>query len=100
MKRITTDELIQLLDANEDLNIIDVREEDEVANGMIPGAIHIPLGEIPERMNELDNSKEYIMVCKGGVRSEKAGEYLESQGFQVVNLEGGMSQYDGELEFK
>lgn len=100
MKRMTTEELIQLLDANEDLNIIDVREEDEVAYGMIPGAINIPLGEIPNRINELDKSKEYILVCKGGVRSEKAGEYLESQGFQVINLEGGMVNYDGELEFK
>lgn len=97
---MTSEELIQLLDANEDLNIIDVREIDEVAYGMIPGAINIPLGEIPNRMNELDKSKEYILVCKGGVRSEKAGEYLESQGFQVINLEGGMANYDGELEFK
>lgn len=100
MKRMTSDELIQLLDANEDLNIIDVREEQEIAYGMIPGAIHIPLGEIPERINELDQSKEYIMVCQGGVRSERAAEYLEAQGFQVVNLEGGMAYYDGELEFK
>lgn len=96
---MTSDELIQLLDANEDLNIIDVREVEEVAEGMIPGAIHIPLGEIPERLHELDKSKEYIMVCQGGVRSERAGEYLKSQGFQVINLEGGMANYDGELEF-
>lgn len=100
MKTMTTDELIDLLDANEDLNIIDVREDFEVEHGMIPGAIHIPLGFIPERAPELDKSKEYIMVCKGGVRSANAGEYLESQGFKVVNLEGGMMAYDGELEFK
>lgn len=100
MKTMTTDELINLLDANEDLNIIDVREDFEVEEGTIPGAIHIPLGTIPERAGELDKSKEYIMVCKGGGRSANAGEYLESKGFQVVNLEGGMLAYDGELEFK
>ena len=100
MKTMTTEELINLLDANEDLNIVDVREDEEVQEGMIPGAIHIPLGQIPERVNELDSSKEYILVCRGGVRSEKACHYLESQGFQVVNLEGGMMAYDGELEFK
>lgn len=100
MKTMTTNELIDLLDANEDLNIIDVRENDEVANGVIPGAIHIPLGTIPERTNDLDPSTEYIVVCKGGVRSMKACEYLESQGFKVTNLEGGMMSYDGELEFR
>ncbi len=97
---MTTEELVNLLDANEDLNIIDVREDFEVEQGTVPGAIHIPLGSIPEKAPELDKSKEYIMVCKGGVRSANAGEYLESQGFQVINLEGGMMAYDGELEFK
>lgn len=97
---MTTEEIINLLDANEDLNVIDVREDFEVENGMIPGAINIPLGSIPEKVNELDKSKEYILVCKGGVRSANACEYLESQGFNVVNLEGGMMDYDGELEFK
>lgn len=93
MKRMTTEEIIELLDANEDLNIIDVREAEEVENGMIPGAIHMPLAEVPLRFKELDKSKEYILVCQGGVRSERAGDFLESQGFQVVNLEGGMSMY-------
>lgn len=97
---MTTEELINLLDANEDLNIIDVREDFEVANGMIPGAVHIPLGSIPERMNELDPSKQYIIVCRSGNRSGKACEFLEANGFNVVNLEGGMLEYDGELEFK
>lgn len=100
MKTMTTEEIINLLDANEDLNVIDVREDAEVEEGMIPGAIHIPLGSIPERASELDKSKEYILVCRGGVRSANACEYLEGQGFKVVNLEGGMMNYDGELEFK
>ncbi len=100
MKHITTDEIVNLLDANEDLNIIDVREDFEVENGMIPGAVHIPLGSIPEKVSELDPSKEYILVCQGGVRSANACEYLEAQGFNVTNLEGGMMSYDGELEFK
>ena len=76
MKSMTTDELLELLDANEDLNIIDVREDFEVENGMIPGATNIPLGDIPARTAELDQSKSYIVVCKGGVRSANACEYL------------------------
>lgn len=100
MKSMLTEELLNLLDANEDLNLIDVREDFEVEHGMIPGAVHIPLGSIPERAAELDPSKPYIIVCKGGARSANACEYLESQGFDVTNLEGGMMAYDGELEFK
>ncbi|MFF5993492.1 rhodanese-like domain-containing protein [Lysinibacillus sp. KU-BSD001] len=100
MKSMTTDELLNLLDANEDLHIIDVREDFEVEHGMIPGAINIPLGEVPARTAELDQSKAYIVVCKGGVRSANACEYLAEQGFDVTNLEGGMLAYDGELEFK
>ena len=100
MKSMTTDELLELLDANEDLNIIDVREDFEVEHGMIPGAVNIPLGDIPARAAELNQSKAYIVVCKGGVRSANACEYLAQQGFDVTNLEGGMMAYDGELEFK
>ncbi len=95
-----TTEILELLDANEDLYIIDVREDDEVAQGMIPGAQHIALGTIPDRINELDASKPYIIVCKAGARSANACSYLEAQGFDVTNLEGGMLAYDGELEFK
>lgn len=100
MKTMTAEELVQLLDANEELNIIDVREDFEVANGMIPGAVHIPLGFLPERLKELDPSKEYIIVCHSGYRSSMACQYLEENGFQATNLEGGMESYDGELEFK
>ena len=100
LKTMTTEELINLLDANEDLHVIDVREDFEVAEGMIPGAVHIPLGEIPNNVDSLDKSKPYIFVCRGGVRSENAARFLEEQGFDVTNLEGGMMAYDGELEFK
>lgn len=100
MKTMTTEEILDLLDANEDLNVIDVREDFEVEQGTIPGAQHIPLGQIPDRTAELDASKAYIVVCKGGVRSANACEYLAAQGYDVTNLEGGMLAYDGELEFK
>lgn len=100
MKTMTIEEILNLLDANEDLNIIDVREDEEVAEGMIPGASHIPLGQIPERLGELDKSKEYIIVCRSGGRSGRACEFLAQQGYDVTNLEGGMLAYDGELEFK
>lgn len=100
MKTMTTEELLNLLDANEDIHVIDVREDFEVEQGTIPGAVHIPLGQIPDRTAELNVATPYIVVCKGGVRSANACEYLAAQGFDVTNLEGGILAYDGELEFK
>lgn len=97
---MSIEEILNLLDANEDLNIIDVREDDEVAEGVIPGATHIPLGQVEERLGELDKAKDYIIVCRSGGRSGRACEFLAGQGFDVTNLEGGMLAYDGELEFK
>ena len=87
MKTMTTDEIINLLDANEDLNIIDVREDDEVEEGMIPGAVHIPLGEIADRAGELDKEKPYILVCRAGRRSGNACLILEEQGFVIGEQE-------------
>ncbi len=93
---INKDELKQQMDRN-DLEIIDVREDDEVAEGMIPGAQHIKLGDIPLRASELPKDKEYVMVCRSGRRSNNAGAYLEEQGYNVKNLEGGMLDWDGDV---
>ncbi|MCH4825063.1 rhodanese-like domain-containing protein [Planococcus halocryophilus] len=96
MKTITTDELQTRVEAGEELNIIDVREEDEVATGMIPGAKHIPLGEMEERVGELDAQKEYYMICRSGRRSEMAGGILETNDINATNVEGGMLAWNGE----
>ncbi|ANU22944.1 rhodanese-like domain-containing protein [Planococcus donghaensis] len=96
MKTITTDELQKRVESGEDLNIIDVREDDEVATGMIPGAKHIPLGEMEERVGELDAQKEYYMICRSGRRSEMAGGILETNNIDATNVEGGMLAWNGE----
>lgn len=96
MKTITTDELQQRIESGEQLNIIDVREADEVAAGMIPGAKHIPLGEIEDRAGELDSSQPYYMVCRSGARSGRASDYLYEQGIDATNVEGGMLSWNGE----
>lgn len=96
MKTITADELQQRVEAGEELNIIDVREADEVAAGMIPGAKHIPLGEVADRIGELEAGKEYHMVCRAGRRSEMACGILESNDINTINVEGGMTAWNGE----
>lgn len=98
MEQLYANEVSSLLESGKPLNIIDVREVDEVMAGKIPGAIHIPLGLIEYRMHELDKSKEYIIVCRSGARSGRACQFLESYGYKVTNMTGGMLVWDGEVE--
>ncbi|ANU22188.1 rhodanese-like domain-containing protein [Planococcus donghaensis] len=96
MKTMTTQEVQELLESNQSINLIDVRETDEVAAGKISGAINIPLGTLESRMSELDKSQEYIMVCRSGGRSGQATSFLENQGYNVTNMDGGMLNWNGE----
>ncbi|MFC0298339.1 rhodanese-like domain-containing protein [Geobacillus jurassicus] len=98
MKTITPKEVEEQLRAGELLHIIDVREPDEVATGKIPGAINIPLSLIEFRMHELDKNEEYILVCRSGGRSGRAAEFLDSRGYRVVNMTGGMLAWEGPVE--
>lgn len=100
MKEISAKELEEMLDNGQKLKLIDVREENEVALGMIPGSIHIPMGSIVERIEELTKSEPYIFVCRSGSRSGQVTTYLEEQGYDATNLEGGMIDWAGEVEVK
>ncbi|MBU5212632.1 rhodanese-like domain-containing protein [Heyndrickxia sp. FSL K6-6286] len=92
---ITPDELKEKLEKGEKLNLIDVREADEVAEGMIPEAKHIPMGKIPESLDQLDQNVEYIMICRSGGRSARVCQFLQDNGYKVVNMEGGMLNWTG-----
>jgi rhodanese-related sulfurtransferase len=98
MKAITAKEVEQLLNEGKKLDIIDVREVDEVASGKIPSAVNIRLGLLEFRMHELDKSKEYIIVCRSGGRSAKATQFLGYQGYNVINMTGGMMSWEGRVE--
>ncbi|WP_078549454.1 rhodanese-like domain-containing protein [Litchfieldia alkalitelluris] len=98
MKQLTAKEVEELLSDGKALKLLDVREVDEVKTGMIPGAIHIPLGLLEFRMHELDKSKEYTLVCRSGGRSGRACQFLDSQGFSVINMTGGMLAWEGKIE--
>lgn len=82
---------VRVSDLPDDVLLLDVREPDEWAAGHAPGAVHIPLGEIPTRLDELPETDEPLaVVCRSGGRSQRAVQWLVQQGFDVVNVEGGM----------
>lgn len=77
-----------------DGQLVDVRESDEVAAGSLPGATNLPLGELPNRLDQLDPTRRVVVLCRSGGRSTSAAELLTAAGFaDVVNLEGGMLAY-------
>lgn len=76
--------------------VLDVREPVEVAGGTIPGAIHIPLGELLDRFGELDVARTVACLCRSGNRSAMAADFLERNGFDAVNLAGGILAWTGE----
>ncbi|MTT32054.1 rhodanese-like domain-containing protein [Terrilactibacillus sp. BCM23-1] len=98
MKSITTVELQEKIINGEKVNIIDVREDAEVAEGKIPGAKHIPLGVVPNSLEKLYKNEHYYMVCRSGGRSTAACEFLINQGYDVTNMTGGMLAWKGEKE--
>lgn len=98
MNRMTTQEVKEYMNYNRDVSLIDVRETEEVKVGKIPGVVNIPLGLIEFRLQDIDKSKEHILVCRSGNRSGMAANLLESHGYQVINMDGGMLEWDGPIE--
>lgn len=90
MERIKPAEF-QVLNQKEDITILDVREVDEFQAGHIEGALNAPLSTLDKEYEQLDSSKRYYVICQGGMRSERACQFLEAEGFDVVNVEGGMN---------
>lgn len=69
--------------------VIDVREPDEWNQGHIAHATLVPLGTVPDNVEQFDGAPTYV-VCRSGARSGRACEFLAAQGIEVVNVEGGM----------
>jgi len=100
MPEITATELKQRIDNGEDIQIIDVREAHEVAIARIPNTIHIPLGQVLNRMSEIDPNKETVVHCKMGGRSANAILGLKRSGFtgNLINLKGGITAWSNEVD--
>ena len=77
----------------EGLHVLDVREPDEWRHGHIEGAMHIPLRDLPAWLSDVPDGQT-LVVCKVGGRSAQASMYLLQQGHDVVNLDGGMLDWE------
>lgn len=77
-----------------ELQILDVREPKEWAAGRIQGARHIPMAQVPERVDELDPQLPVVTVCRSGARSDEVAGFLRSKGFDAQNMDGGMQAWE------
>ena len=73
--------------------IIDVREDDEWEAGHIDGALHVPLGDLPTRLDDLPLDDDMYVICRTGGRSRRAVAWLTTNGFDAINVTGGMGSW-------
>jgi adenylyltransferase/sulfurtransferase len=100
MEEISATELKQRLDKGDDIQIIDVRENNEVAIGVIPNSLHIPLAQVLNRMDEIDPTRDVVVHCKMGGRSARAIDALQRSGYsgKLLNLRGGIIAWSNEVD--
>ena len=93
--RLTTNALGERIADVPELQLVDVRNPGEVVAGMIGDAVNIPVGQLPERLGELDPRKPTVVYCAGGYRSSMAASLLRKHGFvDVSDLLGGYNAWD------
>lgn len=91
VNEIDATELASRLQAGDDIALIDIRSDAEVAQGMIPGSEHLAMHLIPLRQQDLPRDKDIVLYCRSGARSYHACNFLRQQGIDnVLNLRGGI----------
>ena len=84
---------------SDEVQLLDVREPQELAIASLPGALHIPMREVPGRLEQLDRDRPIVVMCHTGVRSRHVAGFLLANDFeQVFNLAGGIDAWSAEVD--
>ena len=98
-KEIDVKTLKNKLDEKDDFTLIDVREDKELEVCKIDQALHIPMGIVSARLNEIDSNKPVVIMCKSGGRSAQVCQYLNENGYSnIYNLNGGITSWALEID--
>ena len=102
INEITPQEFVDRRAAGSDLQLVDVREDWEIQLAPVPSAlVHIPMGQIPDRVGELDPAKDTFVICRSGGRSLEVARFLSAHGFaSVFNVTGGILKWSRDLDPK
>lgn len=91
IQEIDAGDLQSRIVGGDDFLLLDIRSAGELTQGVLPDATHLPMHQIPMRLNELPRDREVILYCHSGARSYHACAYLVQQGYEhVINLRGGI----------
>ena len=93
MNEITFDDFYQIYQ-KESLSVLDVREVEEFEALHLEGARNFPLSQLADTYEQLDKTQPYYVICKSGIRSVRACQFLAEQGYEVVNVQGGMDAFE------
>ena len=102
IKEMSPQEFLQRRAAGTEMILIDVREDWETTLAPVPAAsLHIPMGQIADRLQELDPRQDTVVICRSGGRSAEVARFLSAQGFaSVYNLSGGILRWSREVDPK
>ena len=93
MPSLTVSELADVLANDPTTVLVDVREPDEYAGGHVESAVHIPMAVVPVRLEEIPRDRTVYVICHSGGRSGQVVSWLNQQGFDSVNVEGGTAAW-------
>jgi rhodanese-related sulfurtransferase len=99
VNEITPKALKARLDAGEDIDIVDVREDWELLQSRLDRAIHIPMNDIPEALDQIAKDKPVVIMCHLGQRSAQVADWMETQGYDnVYSLAGGIDGWARDVD--
>jgi rhodanese-related sulfurtransferase len=95
---LTPSEFVARRERGDALTLLDVREDWELGVASVPDVIHIPMGQVADRLGELDRERETVVLCRSGRRSLEVAKFLQQNGFKAVNLAGGILAWSRDLD--
>lgn len=95
---ISPGEFVARRDRGEPLTLLDVREDWELDVARVPNVVHIPMGQVAQRLDELDRSRQIVVLCRSGRRSLEVTKLLQQNGFEAINLSGGILAWSREVD--
>ena len=95
---ITPAEIAARRERGEAFTLLDVREAWELDVASVPDVLHIPMGEVQDRVAEIDRGRQVVVMCRSGRRSLEVAKYLQQNGFDAVNLAGGILAWSRDVD--
>ena len=94
MQQISPPPAVHATEVPADAYLLDVREEHEWSAGHVEGAVHIPMGDLVERVHEIPREQDVYVMCRVGGRSAQVAHYLNAHGWRTINVDGGMLAWE------